>query len=1097
MTACRTPRALHAKSLRNLHSDHLDKMAASSFRRDLRLQPTRYRTPSPPRQDVELLTPPTSPLQQLALPHCGERLIGRFHNDGVPSSQHLYKSSHHHRDSAGSGLDVFASIALATKEAPVHTELNNFTRKRHGPSQEDVPQEGGRPAKKIKVASYNGVEIPNADLQTPASAGEQTEVKKSDAELLLFFSRETHSEHQRSASLVSEKILSPTFHNRAPNTYPPVFDESPRQAERKIGWELTETQEVEQHGIHGHDDKAAEEDQVSLVGQEIHPSAQVQDPLPQPRDLRIPSTHGTHTATMPNDETANSVIAGVENAAQSEQKAEHTEPIASTDGQQSQPIIQSHTGQASSLPITNGFLSGIEEAANSVLANGQTQPMEETAHGQPTATPVKMPKEKVPSVCAACKLSGDESNPEAPHMINWITCDACQSWFHFGCAGLPGDFRGARDIKEFRCKACEEKHGLKTTYVRKSSRVHNPIDYAGLNEGILKTSEDTFEHHYIRLFKEGKIKFQPDNFARMRPEDVTPEFLGRTDGWKEPIVIPAAWNPRPPPRGPSKSETEAVPNGVVDHPPNPPAATADSISGESQMASVPETPAIAPPPASLRENPDGLDMVMPHDLTVRQVSELYGPDEKVEVIYVKSQNGEDKPWNMRRWADYYENPSRKVIRNVISLEVSHSALGQLIERPKAVRQLDLQDSIWPDDLKAKGEYPKVQVYCLMSVADCFTDFHIDFGGSSVFYHILKGQKTFFFIPPHEKHLKKYEDWCNSPRQNEDWLGDLTKECYRVDLSEGDTALIPAGWIHSVWTPTDSLVIGGNFLTRMHYEKQIRVTQIEKATNVARKFRYPHFQKVMWYTALRYLDEDPLPDSVRELLISGQPFTRERPTYEDSDPGSGHVASSPEWAHKRYYPKAELDGLPSLGSYLVRTVRIAMGCIDEAISAGVRSAVKKSIPKTPKYGEPLDAVKMFAMWCAWKRGNEALQEWAHPDFVPEAAAPEFNELLRWAQVHLEPEAAERAHAEEAGARGRLPGLQDRAGAAVDARPHAAAEPACGDYCEPGEWREESVARAWRQGKWDEKEGRRRDRGTATEEARQQWRRQRSLATRKGM
>lgn len=38
-------------------------------------------------------------------------------------------------------------------------------------------------------------------------------------------------------------------------------------------------------------------------------------------------------------------------------------------------------------------------------------------------------------------------------------------------------------------------------------------------------------------------------------------------------------------------------------------------------------------------------------------------------------------------------------------------------------------------------YPKVQRYCLMSVANCFTDFHIDFGGTSVWYHVLKGKKV--------------------------------------------------------------------------------------------------------------------------------------------------------------------------------------------------------------------------------------------------------------------------------------------------------------------------------------------------------------------
>ena len=32
-------------------------------------------------------------------------------------------------------------------------------------------------------------------------------------------------------------------------------------------------------------------------------------------------------------------------------------------------------------------------------------------------------------------------------------------------------------------------------------------------------------------------------------------------------------------------------------------------------------------------------------------------------------------------------------------------------------------------------------YCLMSVGKCYTDFHIDFGGTSVWYHVLRGQKV--------------------------------------------------------------------------------------------------------------------------------------------------------------------------------------------------------------------------------------------------------------------------------------------------------------------------------------------------------------------
>ena len=39
--------------------------------------------------------------------------------------------------------------------------------------------------------------------------------------------------------------------------------------------------------------------------------------------------------------------------------------------------------------------------------------------------------------------------------------------------------------------------------------------------------------------------------------------------------------------------------------------------------------------------------------------------------------------------------------------------------------------------------PRVQKYVLMSVAGAFTDFHVDFGGTSVWYHVLRGAKTMY------------------------------------------------------------------------------------------------------------------------------------------------------------------------------------------------------------------------------------------------------------------------------------------------------------------------------------------------------------------
>lgn len=565
--------------------------------------------------------------------------------------------------------------------------------------------------------------------------------------------------------------------------------------------------------------------------------------------------------------------------------------------------------------------------------------------------------------CAFCKLSraplagGDDAE------VTWVNCDGCNRWFHIVCAGFKDDHE-IRTVDKFICLECRPTHGP-TTFVRKSSRPRTAIDYAGLNQGFVKSSIETPEHHYIRPIKEGKISFLPDNFARLAPEIVTAEYFQHGVGMTEPVVIPSHLNSQSPHSAPlgtiltreARSQEEF--DDIID-------SLAPSLDSSEEVVDCGQ---------------DQLDMVIPANLTVRAVTEIFGPNEPVEVIDVKSQQGEDKRWTLQKWADYYhENNSSKPVRNVISLEVSQSPLGRLLRRPKIVRDLDLQDSVWPAELQATGDYPKVQFYCLMSVADCYTDFHVDFGGSSVFYHILKGKKTFFFIPPKDKHLKKYEEWCNSSTQDTTFLGDQTKECYRVDLSEGDTMLIPSGWIHAVWTPEDSLVIGGNFLTRLNYAMQIKVAKIEKDTKVPMKFRYPFFQKIMWYTALKYLAEDPVPANVLESFICDENFRfyREYPVYYEFGDRANTAMPGSDYYNARFYSHAELDGLPELARFLLRTALIAGGYNVEGVAKEARNAVNRSIPKG--HGDPIEIAQKFGLWIAWKRGNEPAAKWTRPGAI---------------------------------------------------------------------------------------------------------------------
>lgn len=80
-------------------------------------------------------------------------------------------------------------------------------------------------------------------------------------------------------------------------------------------------------------------------------------------------------------------------------------------------------------------------------------------------------------------------------------------------------------------------------------------------------------------------------------------------------------------------------------------------------------------------------------------------------------------------------------------------------------------------------------YCLMSAAGSYTDFHADFGGSSVWYHVLRGRKVFLLIPPTVPNFVQYQRWYAEGRTDA-FLPERVNGCVRVEVLAGHTLLIP-------------------------------------------------------------------------------------------------------------------------------------------------------------------------------------------------------------------------------------------------------------------------------------------------------------------
>ncbi|XP_055353760.1 lysine-specific demethylase 7B-like [Paramacrobiotus metropolitanus] len=205
-------------------------------------------------------------------------------------------------------------------------------------------------------------------------------------------------------------------------------------------------------------------------------------------------------------------------------------------------------------------------------------------------------------------------------------------------------------------------------------------------------------------------------------------------------------------------------------------------------------------------------------------------------------------------------------------------LAEKVILPLAVRELSWADQHFPElnDVPPESPYakPEVQKYCLMSAQDSYTDFHIDFGGTSVWYHIFKGKKIFYLIAPTDSNLEKYEEWMKSDKQSERFLG-AECHCYKLELNQGETILMPSGWIHAVYTPEDSLVFGGNFLHHLGVEMQLKINKMEDRLKTPLRYRFPHFYTACWYALndmtdrlADFVEEHKKPRKIPKFLTAG-------------------------------------------------------------------------------------------------------------------------------------------------------------------------------------------------------------------------------------
>ncbi|CAO4386036.1 unnamed protein product [Caenorhabditis nigoni] len=264
--------------------------------------------------------------------------------------------------------------------------------------------------------------------------------------------------------------------------------------------------------------------------------------------------------------------------------------------------------------------------------------------------------------------------------------------------------------------------------------------------------------------------------------------------------------------------------------------------------------------------------------------------ESDDVLVINSMTRETTKMSMKSFLDTFNEERGDQALNMLSLEVSkletinkeleeveyvrNVSMVSILERALAARKDKLMrhrnDANSARELplvkKMMKEMPRYTKFVLVSMEKSFTDTHVDMSASSVFYHVDEGRKVFYVAPPTEANLKMYKD-VELGKKDVWLLEEFWDQWQRIEIKKGQTAMLPSGWLHFVWTPEDSIVFGGNFLREEDLERHIEFTELEiqcqdhgtaglDSEFLFRKF-YPLLFAYIQYVVLPDIEEFPL------------------------------------------------------------------------------------------------------------------------------------------------------------------------------------------------------------------------------------------------
>ena len=134
------------------------------------------------------------------------------------------------------------------------------------------------------------------------------------------------------------------------------------------------------------------------------------------------------------------------------------------------------------------------------------------------------------------------------------------------------------------------------------------------------------------------------------------------------------------------------------------------------------------------------------------------------------------------------------------------------------------------------------------------DFEIEFSCASVWYHVVKGRKKFFFIKPSKENLAACKDKMKEGKSDVFFPDAIKDKTYEIVLKKGEILLIPTDYIRAIFTLDQSLMFVGNFLHSLRSELQIQLYRMDEELKTKKQWIFPNFKLTHWLTIPKTLNE---------------------------------------------------------------------------------------------------------------------------------------------------------------------------------------------------------------------------------------------------